>query len=225
MADVAALGLSAAAATHGVPISTLFDWRKAARQARRTAAPRVVSRRPGAPPAASKSRPAKSYTPSQRAQILESAAQDGVSAAAVEHGCSRFTIYDWRMKVARAAAGAGVAPTSGPDLGAVEAQRDHEILDEWHRHPGLGPSQIRNQLRAKCVKVAVHTVQRVMQDAGYRPPKVERRPHDQRFEAVRPNHLWHLDFVKRRINQATTFTLILIDDHSRYVVGHGVDEV
>jgi putative transposase len=143
----------------------------------------------------------------------------------VKHGCSRFTIYDWRAKVERAAAGAGVAPTSGPDPADVEAQRDQEILDEWHRHPGLGPSQIRNQLRAKCVKVAVHTVQRVMQDAGYRPPKVERRPHDRRFEAVRPNHLWHLDFVKRRINQATTFTLILIDDHSRYVVGHGVDEV
>jgi transposase InsO family protein len=107
----------------------------------------------------------------------------------------------------------------------VEAQRDREILDEWHRHPGLGPSQIRNQLRARCVKVSVNTARRVMEDAGYRPPKVERRKHDERFEAVRPNHMWHLDFVHRHIHRATTFTLILIDDHSRYVVGHGVDEV
>ena len=225
VADVAVLGLTKAAATHGVPISTLFDWRKAASTARPSVAARGAdgNRRPA--PVPPKRRPAKSYTPSQRALILEDAATKGPSAAATKHGCSRFAIYDWQRKMARAAAGEGSAPTSGPDPADLEAQRDHEILTEWHKHPGLGPSQIRNQLRGQCVKVAVHTVRRVMQDAGYRPPKVERRPHDERFEAVRPNHLWHLDFVKRRINRATTFTLILIDDHSRYVVGHGVDEV
>jgi transposase InsO family protein len=63
-----------------------------------------------------------------------------------------------------------------------------------------------------------------MEAAGYRPPKVEQRAHDERFEAVRPNHMWHLDFVQRYINRTSTFTLILIDDHSRYVVGHGVDD-
>jgi hypothetical protein len=46
-----------------------------------------------------------------------------------------------------------------------------------------------------------------MEDAGYRPPKVRRQAHDERFEAVRPNHLWHLDFVHRFINRASTFTL------------------
>jgi len=70
----------------------------------------------------------------------------------------------------------------------------------------------------------VLTVRRVMEDAGYRPPKVKRERHDQRYEAVRPNHLWHLDFVQRYVNRASTFTLILIDDYSRYVLGHGVDD-
>ena len=63
-----------------------------------------------------------------------------------------------------------------------------------------------------------------MEDAGYRPPKVRSHPHDERFEAVRPNHLWALDFLHRYINRTSTFTLILIDDHSRFVVGHGVDD-
>jgi transposase InsO family protein len=169
-------------------------------------------------------RPAKLYAPSQRAQILETAAREGPSAAALKHGCSRFAIYAWMKKVARAAAGEGPSPTSGAAQTEIESQRDLEILGEWHRHPGLGPSQVRNQLRARCIKVSVHTVRRVMEDAGYRPPKVQRQPHDKRFEAVRPNHMWHLDFVQRFINRATTFTLILIDDHSRYVVGHGVDD-
>jgi transposase InsO family protein/transposase-like protein len=111
-------------------------------------------------------------------------------------------------------------PTASP----IETQRDLEIIEEYKRHPGLGPSQIRNQLRRKNVKVSVHTVRRVMEEEGYRPPKVERVKHDKRFEAVRPNHMWHLDFVARYINRAKVFTLILIDDHSRYVVGHAVDD-
>ena len=87
---------------------------------------------------------------------------------------SRFTIYDWQRKVKLAAEGKGDSPTSGPDPQDIEAQRDKEILDEWHRHPGLGPSQIKNQLRRKGVKVSVHTTRRVMEEAGYRPPKVKR---------------------------------------------------
>jgi hypothetical protein len=34
----------------------------------------------------------------------------------------------------------------------------------------------------------------------------------------------HLDFVHRNIHRASTFTLILIDDCARLVVGHGVDD-
>jgi putative transposase len=147
-----------------------------------------------------------------------------VSAAAKKFGPSRYSIYDWKHKVERAAAGQGPSPTSGPSPADIEAQRDKEILDEWHRHPGLGPSQIRNQLRRKRVKVAVQTVRRVMEDAGYRPPKVRSHPHNERFDSVRPNYMWHLDYLHRHINRAETHSLILLDDCSRYAVGHGVDD-
>jgi putative transposase len=171
-----------------------------------------------------KQRVAKIYTPSQRAEILEHAAAHGPTETERKLGVSRYSIYAWQRKVSNAAAGNGPSPTSGPAPGELEAQRDKEILDEWHRHPGLGPSQIKNQLRRKGIRTSVNTVRRVMEGAGYRPPKVERKVHDQRYEATRPNHLWHLDFVQRNIHRANTFTLILIDDFSRYVVGHGVDE-
>lgn len=169
-------------------------------------------------------RVAKLYTPSQKAVILEAAAMIGITAAAEKHEVSRYAIYDWRRRGTKAAEGEGDSPTSGPSECEIAEQRDKEILDEWHRHPGLGPSPIKNQLRRKGIKTSVNTVRRVMEEAGYRPPKVERKPHDQRFEATRPNHLWHLDFVQRNIHRANTFTLILIDDFSRFVVGHGVDE-
>lgn len=170
------------------------------------------------------SQPAKIYTPSQKAEILEAATEDGVSAAATKHGTSRFSIYAWQRKVDLAAAGQGPSPTSGPSQQTIQEQRDQEILAEYKTHPGLGPSQIRNQLRRRHIRVSVHTVRRVMEGVGYRPPKVERTKHDRRYEAVRPNHLWHLDFVQRFIGRSTTFTLILIDDCSRFVVGHGVDD-
>lgn len=171
-----------------------------------------------------RSRVAKLYTPSQKAEITEFAAAHGATAAAEKFGVSRYAIYDWHRRVRKAAAGQGPALTSGPAPQEIEAQRDKEILQEWHQHPGLGPSQIVNQLRRRNVKVSVNTARRVMEEAGYRPPKVTREPHDQRFEAVRPNHLWHLDFVHRHVNRTSTFTFILIDDYSRYVAGHGIDD-
>ena len=240
MADIGDIGLSAASKKHGIPTSTVGNWHKARRPTEPTSSSHLAAVGGEAPPASlhadtsepapqpespqARSKMAKRYTPSQRGEILEDAAKDGVTESAKKHGVSRWTIYDWQRKVKRAAEGKGPSPTSGPALQEIEARRDKEILDEWHRHPGLGPSQIRNQLRRKSIKVSTHTVRRVMEDAGYRPPKVKRDPHDERFEAVRPNHIWHLDFLHRHINRASTFTLIVIDDHSRFVVGHGVDD-
>ena len=169
-------------------------------------------------------RVARVYTPSQCAEALELAAKVGVTEAGRRLGISRFSFYQWRRKEALAAQGKGDSPTSGPDPADIEARRDHEILTMWRTHPGLGPTQVKNQLRRDGVKVSTHTVRRVMEDAGYRPPKVVRDGHDRRYEAVRPNHIWHMDFVQRWIGRASTFTLVLLDDYSRFVVGHGVDD-
>lgn len=222
----------------GIPDGTVTYWRHAARKA--AAAGQGWPEQPKASPdedasdaelaaalapkEAAPKQVARSYTPSERARALERVADKGVTATSKELGITRFSLYAWLRKAKRAAAGEGDSPTSGPDPKDIAEQRDREILAVWHEHPGLGPSQVRNQLRRKNIKVSTATVRRVMEDAGYRPPKVVRRAHDERFEAVRPNHCWHLDFVQRWINRSSTFTLILIDDHSRFVVGHGVDD-
>ena len=129
-----------------------------------------------------RSRVAKTYTPSQRAQALEYAAKHGATAASKKYGMSRVTIHEWRRKVRLAAEGKGDCPTSGPDQNDIEAQRDREILNIWQKHPGLGPSQVKNQLRRQGVKISVNTVRHVMEEAGYRPPKLVRRKHDKKFD-------------------------------------------
>jgi putative transposase len=246
--DVAALGLAGSATKHGVTRTTLGSWVSGTKRPRGwtkawsmtkatavAAAPAMTSARaPASEPAKAteaaaakpkaKRRVAKRYTPTQKAQLLEEAARAGQTATADKFEVSRYSLHEWRRQVEKAAAGEGPSPTSGPDPQDIEAQRDREILGEWHQHPGLGPSQIRNQLRRKSIKVSVHTVRRVMEDAGYRPPKVKSQKHDQRYEAVRPNHIWHVDYVQRFIHRTSTFSLIFIDDHSRYVVGHGIDD-
>jgi len=224
--DVDKLGLGTTAAQHDIPTSTLSGWRKRKVSRSKSRAPsNSVEQSPSMSLKPAGRRVAKSYTPSQKAQILEHAAAQGVTATHKEFDVSRYTIYDWKRKVRLAAEGKGDSPTSGPDPKDIEAQRDKEILAEWRRHPGLGPSQICNQLRRnKQVKVSVQTARRVMEEAGYRPPKVKRQGHDERFEAVRPNHIWHLDYVHRFINRTGVHTLILLDDHSRFVVGHNTDD-
>lgn len=227
LSDVSEVGINAAARKHGIPSSSLGNWARAERSQGREQAPKAVSGEVAEAAAVGKSktrvrRVAKLYSPSQKAEVCEFAQAQGVVAAFKKFGVSRFTIYDWLRRVEKAAKGQGPSPTTGLSPEAIEAKRDREILEEWRQHPGLGPSQIRNQLRRAGVKVSVNTTRRVMEDAGYRPPKVKREPHDKDYEAVRPNHLWHLDFVHRNINRANTFTLILIDDYSRFVVGEGV---
>jgi transposase-like protein len=240
--DVEEMGVAGAARQHGVPETTISNWRhRGLPGARSTPAPgddesaaakavgdngRTLDDAPivEAPRQPAAHKPARRYTPSEKARALEYVAEHGVSAASQKLGISRWSLNDWRKKAKKAAAGKAPSPTSGPAPAEIEAQRDREILAEWKLHPGLGPSQVRNQLRRRGIKVAVQTVRRVMEDAGYRPPLVRRDPHDQRFEAVRPNHLWHVDFVHRHIHRASTFTMILLDDCSRFVVGHAVDD-
>jgi len=225
---IAKIGVTATSRKLGIPMGTVNNWAYRDRKQAKQKQPQTSSNRPPEPEVCSgknkKRRVARRYTPSEKAHALERAAAVGITTASEELGISRFSIYDWRRKLALSLEGKADSPTSGPAPADIEAQRDKEILNEWKRHPGLGPSQIRNQLRRKGVKVAVNTARRVMEEAGYRPPKVKRDVHDQRFESVRPSHLWHLDFLHRHINRAGTFSLILIDDYSRFVVGHGVDD-
>jgi len=177
---------------------------------------------PPAPPAPSTKRApcvAKIYTPSQRAQILEYACEHGPAATVKKFKVSRFSIRDWKRKTAAAAAGGSASsPTTGPDTNPAD-ERERRVLHEWRAHPGLGPSQVRNQLRRAGHKVSVHSCRVVMEAHGYVTPTIRREAADNNYEATRPNALWHLDFLHRHIHLQKVYVLLLIDDYSRFIVG------
>ena len=163
---------------------------------------------------------AKIYTPSQRAEILEYAAKHGPTATEKKFGVSRFSIREWKRKTAAAAAGGTApAPTTGPDTNPAD-ERERRVLKEWRAHPGLGPSQVRNQLRRAGYKVSVHSVRVVMEKHGYVTPTIRREEtNDNYYEATRPNALWHLDFLHRHIHKQPVYVLLIVDDFSRFITG------
>ena len=229
------VGITTAAAKTGVPKGTLSCWRFLAkgklgaepRSAGAQAAPIAPLQGQPAVPAAPKAKAAKRvarvYTPSQRAQALELVGKEGPAKASRKLGISRFSLHEWNRKHESAMAqGTSDSPLAGTDADKG-GERDARILAEWKKHPGLGPSQIRNQLRRESFKVSVRTVRMVMEEHGYVTPKVRRtEAHDRRYEAVRPNQLWHMDFLQRHINKQKISVLFLVDDFSRYIPGFAV---
>jgi putative transposase len=173
-----------------------------------------------APPRSKVKTVAKVYTPSQRAEALELSDREGVTAASAKLGISRFSLHDWRRKARLHAEGKASDSPVADAGGVTPAERDQRILAEWKSHPGLGPSQVRNQMRRQGLKVSVHTVRCVLEANGYVTPRVRREVvADQNYEAVRPNHLWHLDFLHRYVHKQKVYVLIILDDHSRFIVG------
>lgn len=217
LAVVSRKGTRAAREELGIPKSTLADWVKASR-----AAP---SQSPGSAATTKEAakrgsrRVARTYTPSQRAEALEMVGKEGVAETSRRLGMSRFSLHEWQRMHRRAVEqGTAQSPLAGSDEDKSE-MRDNRILGEWKKQPGLGPSQIRNQLRRAGFKVSVRTVRMVMQEHGYMPPKVKRETHDQRYEAIRPNQLWHMDFLQRHVHQQKVSVLFVVDDYSRFIPG------
>ncbi len=168
------IGPAAAGRELGIPPGTIAYWQNQTRQSapserkpltrsRRStrgslssaeSASSAVARQLG-----SEKRIARYYSPSERARALELAAKEGVTAAANQLSISRFSIYDWRRRTRLQASGkhAGNVSVAARDEDQA-GLRDRRILTEWRAHPGLGPSQVRNQMRRQGLKVSLHTV-------------------------------------------------------------------
>jgi len=162
------------------------------------------------------------YSPAQKAQILLDARETGVEEAVAKHGCSSWSIYEWRRQQKRLGEAALAAePQRAPELAldATQAERQEMILTLWRQQPGLGPSQIRNQLKRKGYKASVSTVRAIMETYGYVQPKTRRKEHTGRYEAIRPLQLYHLDFCHFHVHRQKQCLLLILDDHSRFIPG------
>ena len=113
-------------------------------------------------------------------------------------------------------------------LDPAQGLGEHEIaaiLELKQRHPSMGPAQLRAQLkRFKGWRVSLKAIARVLRGHGYEPvhrgpPK---GPEPIRFEAPRRNALWQADYTEVRVGDDRLHVLVILDDFSRYIVGHAL---
>jgi RNA-directed DNA polymerase len=121
----------------------------------------------------------------------------------------------------------GRSPYAPRDPGQGLAPEEQEaILSEKKRHPSMGPAQIRAQLkRHKGWRLSVKAIAGVLTSNGYELVHRGSRPQgasDHRFEAPRPNSLWQADFATLRLPGEKLQLLVIVDDFSRFCVGHAV---
>jgi transposase InsO family protein/transposase-like protein len=138
------------------------------------------------------------------------------------------------VTIARAPADAAVATSKPPrspyaPLDPAHALGEHEvaaILELKRRHPSMGPAQLRAQLkRFKGWRISLKAIDRVLRGHGYEPVHRGSRPKGPepiRFEAPRRNALWQADFTEVRVGPEKLYVLVVLDDFSRFAVGHAL---
>jgi transposase InsO family protein len=104
---------------------------------------------------------------------------------------------------------------------------ERRIEQERRENPQSGVRRIRDELRRQeGLGVSAETVRRVVNDAGLgnRPVEPGRKPAGvRRFEKELPNALWQIDIFTFQLKRMYPVYLVgIIDDHSRYMVGHGL---
>jgi transposase InsO family protein len=144
-------------------------------------------------------------------------------------GVATHTLYEWKRRFEE----------RGPEglRDRMGARRTGSRLPEAVRraivmmkraHPDWGQDRIHDVLvRGEGFEASAGAIARVLGEEGYVVEAVPTRPHApelKRIHTARPNRLWQTDlftFLLRRENRRVHLVAFL-DDHSRFVVGHGL---
>ena len=142
-------------------------------------------------------------------------------------GASAHSVSKWHKLYQEG--GPEVLMTQSSSPGTERICRELERRIELYRreYPSAGVRRIRDSLRREeGLSVSAETVRRVVNEAGLGndPPEPKRRgPEIRRFEREVPNALWQIDiFTFELKRQYRVYLIGIIDDHSRYIVSHGL---
>jgi len=178
----------------------------------------------------------KRYSPEERRQAVEAYQKAGLTqkAFAAQWGISAVTLGSWVRKhgeegpqgLERMAAGP-VKRRGRPPLAAPVRE---EVVSVQRRFPDFGLKKVRHFLaRFSGVRVSVASVRRIRKAEGLPaesiPAKRKRKPAPpRRFERATPGDLWQTDITYLNVpwSRGPLYLIAYLDDHSRYVVGHGL---
>ena len=178
----------------------------------------------------------KRYTPEQRREAVEAFHKSGLTQAAFakQWDVSHVTLGAWLRKHASEGPQglervSATPPRRRGRAPLAPAVRD-EVVAVHRRFPDFGLVKVRQFLaRFSGVKVSSGSVRRIRKAAGLPaaviPVKRRRKPAPpRRFERARPGDLWQTDITYLDVpwRKGPLYLIAYLDDHSRYVVGHGL---
>ena len=142
-------------------------------------------------------------------------------------GVSHSTILKWRRVFAKG--GIDAFRRSPSRMGVRKRCKvlEERIVAHRQEHPERGVRRIRDDLRRQeGLETSAETVRTVVNESGLSNPAIgsKRRPVQvRRFERSVPNALWQIDIFTFKLKRMYPVYLVgIIDDHSRYIVGHGL---
>jgi len=176
------------------------------------------------------------FSSAEKAEILKQIDMGRTQAdVARQYGLHANTIGRWLKLRAAAKQSGDASGRSGLVAGSTRPLRSpspvpaeqRELVAELKReHPGMGPAQLRNQLRRfHGISLSHKTIGKILKDAGF---ELEKRVSDEqeaaveRFEMSRPNELWTMDVKSFWVHDLKVYLVDIVDDYSRFVVGHGL---
>jgi transposase InsO family protein len=175
--------------------------------------------------------PRPTFTPEQRLLVLDSWRRSGLSATdfAPLVGLSRLTLYHWKKRFETLGPGGLVdRPRGAPRGSKLPDLTRRTILMLKESNPEWGCQRISDMLfRSPGLPASPQAVANILREEGYQLEEAPTRPHEppvRNFERARPNQLWQSDlftFVLKRQNRRV-YLVAFLDDHSRFVVGHGL---
>ncbi len=142
-------------------------------------------------------------------------------------GVSDSSVYQWRKHFKEKGIDGLVRSPSSHRVRRCCERLEEKIVEFRKTHPDKGVRKVRDELRrTEALSVSAETVRQVVNDHGLgnTPPKSKRRPPQvRRFERKHPNHCWQIDIFTFDLKRMYKGYLIgIIDDHSRFLVGHGL---
>ena len=173
--------------------------------------------------------PAKKIIPLQIKLLAVNALTEGLNSAEVAElaGVKPVSVERWRKLHQAGGEAALLGQAQDPGARKICAALEERIAQMRSKQPKAGVRRIRDELkRQDGVAVSAETVRRVVNDAGlgHSPEPGPRRPVQvRRFERDLPNAMWQIDIFTFKLKRLYPVYLVgMIDDHSRYLVGHGL---
>jgi transposase InsO family protein len=148
--------------------------------------------------------------------------EEKMKALCEEFGISRPTGYLWLQRFRERGQLRDVIehsrrPQHSPRQTALEIEE--RVIACRKRYPDWGAAKLVRLLEREQIRVPRITVHRILLRNGLVSERDRHRAAVRRFERAAPNQLWQMDFKGMPEARKECLPLVILDDHSRYLVG------